>query len=65
MHMVTIINSDESDDEPEQLQYKVIILGDGAVGKTSLALRFTGDYHTTRCRRTRLSHQLYFDTYRS
>ncbi|XRB06027.1 Ras-related protein Rab-28 [Pycnococcus provasolii] len=34
----------DSDDEPEQLQYKVIILGDGAVGKTSLALRFTDDH---------------------
>eukprot|EP00873_Tetraselmis_striata_P008397 jgi/Tetstr1/428661/TSEL_018649.t1 len=42
--MVSIINSDDSDDEPEQLQYKVIVLGDGAVGKTSLAMRFTGDF---------------------
>mmetsp|Transcript_26653 Transcript_26653/g.58019 ORF Transcript_26653/g.58019 Transcript_26653/m.58019 type:complete len:103 (+) Transcript_26653:365-673(+) len=36
---------DESseDEEDAQLQYKVIILGDGAVGKTSLANRFTED----------------------
>mmetsp|Transcript_11238 Transcript_11238/g.31873 ORF Transcript_11238/g.31873 Transcript_11238/m.31873 type:complete len:274 (+) Transcript_11238:369-1190(+) len=50
--MVTIIDSDESDDEPEQLQYKVIILGDGAVGKTSLSLRFTGDYCSTSYKQT-------------
>ena len=35
---------EDSDDEPEQLQYKVILLGDGAVGKTSIALRFTEDH---------------------
>lgn len=36
---------DESsdDDEPESLQYKVILLGDGTVGKTSIAMRFTDD----------------------
>jgi len=34
----------ESDEESEQLQYKVILLGDGSVGKTSIAMRFTEDY---------------------
>ncbi|GLE09017.1 hypothetical protein PINS_up020544 [Pythium insidiosum] len=33
----------DSDYEPQQLQYKVIILGDGAVGKTSIAMRHTED----------------------
>ena len=37
-------SAEDSDDEPEQLQYKVILLGDGAVGKTSIALRFTEDH---------------------
>ena len=35
---------EDSDDEPEHLQYKVILLGDGAVGKTSVANRFTDDH---------------------
>ena len=42
----------DSDDEPEQLQYKVIVLGDGAVGKTSLALRFTDDAFTKSYKQT-------------
>ena len=42
------LEASDSEDEPEQLQYKVIILGDGAVGKTSVAMRFTEDYFSKR-----------------
>eukprot|EP00164_Ancoracysta_twista_P002329 GFYU01003079.1.p1 GENE.GFYU01003079.1~~GFYU01003079.1.p1 ORF type:complete len:254 (-),score=79.80 GFYU01003079.1:514-1236(-) len=43
---------DSSDDEPEQLQYKVILLGDGAVGKTSIAMRFAEDYFAKQYKQT-------------
>ena len=46
------MESDSSDEEPEQLQCKVILLGDGAVGKTSVALRFTEDYFATQYKQT-------------
>lgn len=36
-------NIDDDQSEPEFLQYKVIIVGDGAVGKTSLVLRLSDD----------------------
>eukprot|EP00743_Colponemidia_sp_Colp-15_P001948 GILK01002120.1.p1 GENE.GILK01002120.1~~GILK01002120.1.p1 ORF type:complete len:245 (+),score=40.48 GILK01002120.1:36-737(+) len=42
----------ESDDEPEYLQFKVILLGDGAVGKTSLAMRFTEDQFARQYKQT-------------
>ena len=32
------LEESDSDDEPEFLQYKVVILGDGTVGKTSLCM---------------------------
>jgi hypothetical protein len=43
-------SAEDSDDEPEQLQYKVILLGDGAVGKTSIANRFTEDHIAAKLR---------------
>jgi len=43
---------EDSEDEPEQLQYKVIILGDGAVGKTSIANRFTEDVFAQQYKQT-------------
>lgn len=33
----------DSDSDEETLQYKIILLGDGTVGKTSIAMRFTND----------------------
>jgi Ras-related protein Rab-28 len=36
----TNLQAEDDDSEPEYIQFKVIILGDGAVGKTSLAMRF-------------------------
>merc|ERR1719265_2971224 len=37
-------NIANEDAEPEYLQYKIILLGDGAVGKTSLAMRFCEEH---------------------
>ena len=34
---------DSEDEDMEQLQFKVILLGDGSVGKTSIAMRFAED----------------------
>ena len=41
-------SSDSDSDDVERLQYKVILLGNGAVGKTSIAHRFTQDYFSKR-----------------
>lgn len=35
--------NDDDDDDVEICQFKVILIGDGAVGKTSIALRFSQD----------------------
>jgi Ras-related protein Rab-28 len=43
---------EDSEDEPEQLQYKVILLGDGATGKTSIAMRFTDDHFAQQYKQT-------------
>ena len=46
-------NKDSDDeDEVEQLQYKVVILGDGAVGKTSLTSRFCEDHFAAQYKQT-------------
>lgn len=42
----------DDEDEVEQLQYKVVILGDGAVGKTSLTSRFCEDHFAASYKQT-------------
>jgi len=46
------LGNEEEEDEPEYLQYKVILLGDGAVGKTSLATRFCEDHFAKHYKQT-------------
>lgn len=38
-----VIKSD-SDEEPDYYQYKIVVIGDGTVGKSSLICRFVDDY---------------------
>jgi len=45
--------AEESDsDEGEQMQFKVIVIGDGAVGKTSIVNRFCKDHFATSYKQT-------------
>eukprot|EP00928_Gymnodinium_smaydae_P086988 TRINITY_DN71357_c0_g1_i1.p1 TRINITY_DN71357_c0_g1~~TRINITY_DN71357_c0_g1_i1.p1 ORF type:complete len:236 (-),score=61.80 TRINITY_DN71357_c0_g1_i1:151-858(-) len=46
------LGAEEDEDEPEFVQYKVILLGDGAVGKTSLAMRFCEDHFAQHYKQT-------------
>ncbi|CAE8588452.1 unnamed protein product, partial [Polarella glacialis] len=48
----TQLGEEDDEDEPEYLQYKVILLGDGAVGKTSLATRFCEDHFAKQYKQT-------------
>lgn len=45
-------DSDDDEEELEQLQYKIVILGDGAVGKTSLTSRFCEDHFAASYKQT-------------
>ena len=36
-------SEDDNDQEPENLQYKIVVLGNGTVGKSSLIMRFCED----------------------
>merc|ERR1719223_646163 len=44
--------SDDDGDEIEQMQYKIVVLGNGAVGKTSLVMRFCEDYFDRQYKQT-------------
>ena len=48
----TANDSDSDSDNCEQLQYKICILGDGAVGKTSITNRFSVDSYTATYKQT-------------
>lgn len=38
-----VAEADSDEEEQDVLQFKLVILGDGAVGKTSLSMRFSED----------------------
>ena len=43
---------EKDEDDIEKLQFKVILLGDGAVGKTSIAMRFSEDQFSQNYKQT-------------
>jgi len=51
-YLRTQLGDEDDEEDPEYLQYKVIILGDGAVGKTSLATRFCEDHFAKHYKQT-------------
>eukprot|EP00898_Chlorokybus_atmophyticus_P007269 jgi/Chlat1/7543/Chrsp62S00555 len=50
--MDSIADASSKDDDGLHLQYKVILLGDGAVGKTSIAARFADDHFSRQYKQT-------------
>ena len=46
------LQDSDSDEEPEFLQYKVVLLGDGTVGKTSIAMRLCDAEFSTKYKQT-------------
>ena len=50
--MVDDTDSEDGSEEGESLQFKVILVGDGAVGKTSLATRFCEDHFAKHYKQT-------------
>jgi hypothetical protein len=51
------VEDSSSDDEDAAEQFKVILLGDGAVGKTSVAMRFCNDYFSKKYKQSFLFFQ--------
>ena len=46
------VDDSSSDDEDASEQFKIILLGDGAVGKTSVAMRVCNDYFSKKYKQT-------------
>ena len=49
---LSLVDKVMDEDDVVQLQFKVILVGDGAVGKTSLATRFTEDNFNKKYKQT-------------